>query len=178
MCTSLFHFTQFSLSIYLSTYLHYIVAYFMLRLCSSLGLLFAMLFIFPLPFRASDCVHNFLPIFIVCLVVYFAVHNLCLGSSTPLSAPLYLCSCSCLFVLCRFPNSTPASWFSSSSYALLSSLWRRHFLRFLRLSSVSTLGSGARSSSSGCCSAGPRSGSECPAEMYYVRNVRKMAAIK
>lgn len=114
----------------------------MLRLCSSLGLLFAMLFIFPLPFRASDCVHNFLPIFIVCLVVYFAVHNLCLGSSTPLSAPLYLCSCSCLFVLCRFPNSTPASWFSSSSYALLSSLWRRHFLRFLRLSSVSTLGSG------------------------------------
>lgn len=60
----------------------------MLRLCSSLGLLFAMLFIFPLPFRASDCLHNFLPIFIVCLVVYFAVHNLCLGSSTPRSPPL------------------------------------------------------------------------------------------
>lgn len=96
-----------SLSTPLSMYLYYVLVYSVLRLCSSLGLLFAMLFIFPLPFRASDCVHNFLPIFIVCLVVYFAVHNLCLGSTTPLSAPLSLCSCSCLFVLCRFPKFYP-----------------------------------------------------------------------
>lgn len=130
------------LSLYLCISLYYVVAYLMLRLCFSFGLLLALLFIFLLPFRASDCVHNFLSIFIVCLVVYFAVHNLCLDSSTRLSPPLSLSSRSCLFVLCRFPNSTPAWSFSSSSYALLSSLWRRHFLRFLRLSSVSTLGSG------------------------------------
>lgn len=113
--SSLLHFTQFSLSIYLSTYLHYIVAYFMLRLCSSLGLLFAMLFIFPLPFRASDCVHNFLPIFIVCLVVYFAVHNLCLGSSTPipplsliLSAPAAACLCCADSRILPLPVGSPA----------------------------------------------------------------------
>lgn len=70
------------------------------------------------PFCASDCVHNFLPIFIVCLVVYFAVHNLCLSASAAFSS----------FSPHQLPCSRPM---------LFCHLRRRHFLRFLSLNGVS-----------------------------------------
>lgn len=154
-------------------------------LCFVNGLLCAMLFIFLLPFRASDCVHNFLPIFIVCLAVYFAVHNLCLGFSFSFDISLSLPDAASLCwaasrILCPYAARrwlAPPTLFCHLSGVAI-------FLRFLRLSSVSTLGSGpgpgSQSSSPGTAGppSGSGSGSECPAEMYYVRNVRKMAAIK
>lgn len=91
-------------------------------LCFVNGLLCAMLFIFLLPFRASDCVHNFLPIFIVCLAVYFAVHNLCLGFSFSFDISLSLSQMllACAEQLPEFSAPTPpvVGWLLLRSFVI------------------------------------------------------------
>lgn len=125
---------------------------------------------FLLPFHAFDCVHNFLPIFIMCLVVYFAVHNLCPSLVLPRSLCRY-----CAGYLFRFSTVVR---------------WRRHFFALPEPESVpfSFPEPASRFRFGSFLATGPRSLVRCPlsvvssplslAEMYLHQNVRKMAAIK